>query len=317
MTATNYIWDFATDSYLMEKDDGGNTTAVYTNEPVQYGHLISQKRDDVTSYYHFDGQGSTRQLTDDAATVSDTYTYSGFGATIATTGFTVNPFAFLGSAGYFLDRDTSHYYARPRSYYNPANGRWIDAGDASASASISECNGCLTDCYRRCPFGAGCQHLCKSACFPQCVLVPGAKMTCELAITAAGMFCEPWDWACTIYDICDEPTDVRSYIGLCPAIPSGVGKACKKLKCMRQVDDLPEPNDLPRGPPDMRGGKRGPKDEQPRKPDFPKGKCKCACKDNHGGTHFGIATTTESACKGIPRTSWGTWLEYDVCFCIK
>ena len=42
MTTTNYIWDFATESYLMEKDENGATTANYTNEPVQFGLLISQ-----------------------------------------------------------------------------------------------------------------------------------------------------------------------------------------------------------------------------------------------------------------------------------
>jgi hypothetical protein len=63
MPVTNYIWDVATDSYLMETDENGDTTAVYTNEPDLYGKLISQRRDGTTSYHHFDGQQSTRELT--------------------------------------------------------------------------------------------------------------------------------------------------------------------------------------------------------------------------------------------------------------
>jgi hypothetical protein len=42
MTKTHYIWDMVND--LMEKDDTGATTAAYTNEPVRYGKLISQRR---------------------------------------------------------------------------------------------------------------------------------------------------------------------------------------------------------------------------------------------------------------------------------
>ena len=65
---------------LAERDgDTGALLASYT-----YGDdLISQTRQGVTSYYHYDGQMSTRQLTDDPATgpavVTDTYTYDAFG----------------------------------------------------------------------------------------------------------------------------------------------------------------------------------------------------------------------------------------------
>jgi RHS repeat-associated protein len=123
MTATNYIWDFATDSYLMEKDDGGNTTVVYTSEPVPYGKLISQRREDATNYYHFDAQGSTRQLTDDGATVSDAYTYSAFGETVAASGTTENKHRYVGRSGYFLDDRVNAYYVRARTY-NYALARW-------------------------------------------------------------------------------------------------------------------------------------------------------------------------------------------------
>ena len=41
MGKTHYLWDFANDSYLMEKDGNGATTAVYTDEPVPYGRVLS------------------------------------------------------------------------------------------------------------------------------------------------------------------------------------------------------------------------------------------------------------------------------------
>lgn len=79
MAKTRYIWDVRHDSYLMEKDGAGTTTAVYTNEPTPYGRLLSQHRSGVSSYYHFDGHGSTRALTNEDQDVTDTAAYTAFG----------------------------------------------------------------------------------------------------------------------------------------------------------------------------------------------------------------------------------------------
>ena len=73
MAKTEYIWDVVTDNVMMEKDGAGSTQAVYTQEPSQYGRLISQRRGSQTSYYHFDGNGNTRALTDASQNVTDTY----------------------------------------------------------------------------------------------------------------------------------------------------------------------------------------------------------------------------------------------------
>lgn len=135
MAATNYIWDFATDSYLMEKDDGGNTTAVYTNEPVKYGRLISQRRGSTTSYYHFDGQGSTRQLTNPSGDVTDEYAYSAFGETIATSGSTAHHFRVTGIVGYYSDLDIGNVYVRLRSL-NVGDGRWLSRDVVTITGSM-------------------------------------------------------------------------------------------------------------------------------------------------------------------------------------
>lgn len=124
MATANYIWDFGTDSYMMEKDANGNTTAVYTSEPVEYGRLISQRRGNTTSYYHFDAQGSTRQLTDQAGDVNDAYVYAAFGAIVASSGTTTNGFRYHGEDGYYTDLETGHLYVRRRAN-DVSLGRWL------------------------------------------------------------------------------------------------------------------------------------------------------------------------------------------------
>jgi len=121
---TRYIWDVVSDNVLMEKDEAGATTAVYTQEPGQFGELISQRRNGQTSYYHYDGQGSTRALTDEIGAVTDTYTYSAFGEEVEKTGTTVNPYRYIGSRGYQYNEETGDYYVRARTY-EPTIARWL------------------------------------------------------------------------------------------------------------------------------------------------------------------------------------------------
>ena len=124
MAVTNYFWDSESDNVLMESDDAGDTTAVYTHEPGKYGKLISQHRDGETTFYHFDGQGSTRVLTDEHENVTDTFTYSAFGVPVARAGLTLTPFRFMGSLGYHTDDETDNVYVRARMYAAQL-GRWF------------------------------------------------------------------------------------------------------------------------------------------------------------------------------------------------
>jgi RHS repeat-associated protein len=103
---------------------GGNTTAVYTTEPLQYGELISQRRGSNTIYYHFDAEGSTRQLTDPSGNITDAYTYSAYGENVLCSGSTLNEFQFGGAIGYHSGSLTSDLYIRARDY-SPALGRWL------------------------------------------------------------------------------------------------------------------------------------------------------------------------------------------------
>ena len=124
MTKTYYVWDEENDSLLEEIDENGNVIVSYTNEPGPFGKVILQERDGVTSYYHYDGQGSTVALTDDNENVTDTYVYSAFGELVSSTGTTVNPFRYVGQYGYYTDVETNDIYIRARSY-NPSLGRWL------------------------------------------------------------------------------------------------------------------------------------------------------------------------------------------------
>ncbi len=124
MAVTHFVWDELSDNVLTEVDDSGTTTAEYTNEPILYGELISQRRDSTDSYFHFDAQRSTRQLTSDNETETDSYSYSAFGETISETGSTENPFRYNGAVGYYTDQETGELYVRRRWYW-PRLGRWL------------------------------------------------------------------------------------------------------------------------------------------------------------------------------------------------
>ena len=123
MPVTNYMWDEENDTLLMETDEAGNTIAEYTHEPGRYGPLISQRRNGHTYYHHYDGQGSTRALTDESGNVTDRYTYTAFGELVSSSGTTTNPFGYKGALGYYANPETNELYIRARSY-QPTVGRW-------------------------------------------------------------------------------------------------------------------------------------------------------------------------------------------------
>ena len=122
--ATNYIWNSVTDNVLAEVDDTGAVQATYTQEPSLYGSVLSQKRNGVTSYYQFDGQGSTRQLTDSDQNVTNTATYTAFGEEVEKTGATVNPWGYKGALGYYANLEGNDLDVRERRM-SPALGRWL------------------------------------------------------------------------------------------------------------------------------------------------------------------------------------------------
>ena len=142
MPVTNYIYNPLTEAYLMEQDGDGNTTVVYTQEPVKYGDVIAQHRIDPATgvgksyYYHPDALGSTRELTDESGTVVATYNYDAFGNTIASTGTVENPFRFTGNVGYYWDEELQTYHIRARNY-QPTTGRWTSQDPIGFAGGIN------------------------------------------------------------------------------------------------------------------------------------------------------------------------------------
>jgi RHS repeat-associated protein len=120
MAKTTYMWDELSDNVAAEYEDGV-LAAAYTHEPGLYGNLLSQNRNGVTSYYHYDGRGSTVALTDDSGNVTDTKEYDAWGNIITSTGTTVTPYLFVGRKGY--QTGNTGVYIRARMY-QPTIARW-------------------------------------------------------------------------------------------------------------------------------------------------------------------------------------------------
>jgi len=109
---------------IAETDGAGSATATYV-----YGlERISQRRSGNVRFYHADGQGSTRELTDALGNVTDTWRYTAFGSLLARTGTTQNTYLYVGEA---FDPNCGFYYNRAR-WYNPESGRFssLDPWDA-------------------------------------------------------------------------------------------------------------------------------------------------------------------------------------------
>ena len=131
-TTTNYIWD--EQNYLAETDVNNVVQTVYTNEPQQYGNLVSSRIPisgmPTTFYHHFDALGSSRQLSTSAGAVSDTLTYDAWGNVVNRTGSTGVVFLWIGLVEYYFDIETGSIYIRAR-LYAPVVSRWttVDPSD--------------------------------------------------------------------------------------------------------------------------------------------------------------------------------------------
>jgi RHS repeat-associated protein len=118
-TVTKYIVDKNRDyaQVLEDRDGGAGLIASYV-----YGDdLISMERSGAISYYHYDGQMSTRKLTDATETITDSYLYDAFGILLNRIGSTINNYLYTGEQ---YDLNIGFYYLRAR-YYNQAIGRFF------------------------------------------------------------------------------------------------------------------------------------------------------------------------------------------------
>ena len=97
--------------------------------------VIKQRQTSQDRWYLLDGLGSTTALTDAMETVTDTYTYQGFGNRIATTGTTVNPYKYVAGSKYYTD-DESGLMLLTLRYYDAAIGRFITRDPASVGPNL-------------------------------------------------------------------------------------------------------------------------------------------------------------------------------------
>ncbi len=130
-----FVWD--DQNYLSETDAANDTQVVYTNEPARYGNLVSQRRGSTTNWFHFDAIGSTRELTNASAVVTDTRLFDAWGVQLSASGSTVFLFGFVGVDGYFRALVTAPFYVRAR-YYDAALATWLSADPLFPARNISK-----------------------------------------------------------------------------------------------------------------------------------------------------------------------------------
>ncbi|NJL63047.1 MAG: hypothetical protein HC903_15945, partial [Methylacidiphilales bacterium] len=91
-----------------------------------YGHdLIAQGQGNSRNFYHVDGLGSTRVLSDSQGNVVSTYNYDAYGKLIDSTGGVENKYLFVGEQ---FDEALGDYYNRAR-YYDADTGRFTRKDD--------------------------------------------------------------------------------------------------------------------------------------------------------------------------------------------
>jgi RHS repeat-associated protein len=95
---------------------------------------IALRRSGMTSFYSIDGQKSVRNLTDAAGTVTDSYSYYGFGELLSSAGTTVNSFRYVGEE---LNEFSGMYNLRARWYSN-SNGRFLNIDPYQGCARTTE-----------------------------------------------------------------------------------------------------------------------------------------------------------------------------------
>ncbi|MCP3938116.1 MAG: RHS repeat-associated core domain-containing protein, partial [Actinomycetia bacterium] len=111
---TDYLVDTSGGLSLVvaETDGSGNLTSYY----VRGDDLLAVLRGFDVWYYHADGQGSIRALTDEAGMVTDRYSFEAFGKLLSHEGQDRNGYLFAGEP---LDSTSGWYYLR---------ARWMDPG---------------------------------------------------------------------------------------------------------------------------------------------------------------------------------------------
>jgi RHS repeat-associated protein len=133
-TRTDYLVD-TNQAYAQVIEEWSATGTTSANLPaatlaVSYIHgddLISQTKAAIGQFYHYDGLGSVRLLSDQAGAVTDRYAYSAFGEAQTgvgsnwISGSSENNYRYTGEQ---LDPNLGFYYLRAR-YMDPRAARFL------------------------------------------------------------------------------------------------------------------------------------------------------------------------------------------------
>jgi hypothetical protein len=90
------------------------------------GHTLVSMQDGVanaTRYYHFDHQGTTQCLTNEAGVVTDRFASDAWGVEVKRTGNSINRHWYVGNGGYYVGR-AAFYYVRRRNL-SAALSAWL------------------------------------------------------------------------------------------------------------------------------------------------------------------------------------------------
>ncbi len=132
---TRYLVDTRSElSHVVAEVSGGGVVLAHY---IRAGdELLAVVRPTGTRFYHADGLGSVRRLTDETGAVTDSYTYDAFGSLIEHTGSDPNPYLFAGEP---LGAKGELYYNRAR-WMDPATGRFLSLdpvdGEVDSPASL-------------------------------------------------------------------------------------------------------------------------------------------------------------------------------------
>jgi len=244
---TKYLWDNV--QVLMELDGNDATVARYTLAPFGFGDLISQRRGNATSFYHYDMLGSTRELTDANEDVTDTYLYDAWGNLLAETGSTTNPWQYIGKLGYLREAVIDGYLLR-RRYYVSDVGRFVSRDPSrrreptlygyawNLPSLLADPSGLdALDCFKECRKDLLCtthwtvkaicklaKILCKSGAAPACPIAAACKAgnlaKQGIALGFCYWFCDIQPHACS--GSCASPCGALDCGTQCPTFNSGL-----------------------------------------------------------------------------------------------
>ena len=126
---TRFVYD--AEDILLELDGSNNITARYTHGPGIDEPLIMEKGG-ASFFYHADGLGSITEITNQAGTVAQSYTYSSFGKIESQLDPNfVQPYTFTSRE---FDPETELYHYRERTYdwrtgrFTTEDPLWFDGG---------------------------------------------------------------------------------------------------------------------------------------------------------------------------------------------